>query len=92
MLPQKKANSTSLASLEASLLPEFSGKSSSIRPRAHSLEGISRAKIRSVQQTVVVIVSYVLCSAPVVVVQLWNAWINGSRHLGMHYTFIALVG
>ena len=85
MLPKKNQNSTSLASLEASLLPEFSGKSSSIRPRAHSLEGISRAKIRSVQQTVVVIVSYIICSAPVVLVQLWNAWINGSQHLGMQW-------
>ena len=89
MLPQKKPNSTSMASVEASLFPDLSGNGS-IRPRAHSLEGISRAKIRSVQQTVVVIVSYVICSAPVVVVQLWNAWINESQQIGTDLKYIEL--
>ena len=52
-----------------------------MRPRASSLEGISRAKIRSVKQTVVVIVSYIICSAPTVLVQLWKAWVDGSQEL-----------
>ncbi len=51
------------------------------RPRAHSLEGISRAKIKSVKQTVVVIVGYVLCSTPAVAVHLWTAWVQGKSNL-----------
>ena len=54
----------------------------SFRPRAHSLEGISRAKIKSVKQTIVVITGYVLFSGPAVIVQLWRAWIQGQNQLG----------
>lgn len=60
-------------------LPDFA---CSFRPRAHSLEGISRAKIKSVKQTIVVIVGYVVCSVPAVVIQLWAAWIQGEHQLG----------
>eukprot|EP00093_Oithona_nana_P003628 03628.XXX_115883_116947_1 [CDS] Oithona nana genome sequencing. len=67
MLPSKSIKNQSFESLDFTM-----------RPRASSLEGISRAKIRSVKQTVVVIVSYIICSAPTVLVQLWKAWIDGS--------------
>ena len=66
------------------MLPSNKNKtfeSFAMRPRASSLEGISRAKIRSVKQTVVVIVSYVICLAPTVLVQLWKAWVDGSQAL-----------
>ena len=56
----------------------------SFRPRAHSLEGISRAKIKSVKQTIVVITGYVLFSGPAVIVQLWRAWIQGQNQLGQY--------
>ena len=36
--------------------------------------GISRAKIRSIQQTVVVILMYIASSMPFVFVQLWAVW------------------
>jgi hypothetical protein len=36
--------------------------------------GISRAKMRSVQQTVVIILSYILCSTPFIFAQLWAVW------------------
>ena len=61
-------------------IPDFA--CSAIRPRVHSLEGISRAKIRSVKQAVVVILGYIICSAPAIIVQLWKAWIRGEHHLG----------
>ena len=44
------------------------------RPRTHSVEGISRAKIKSVKQTVVIIAGYVACSTPAVAVQMWAVW------------------
>ncbi|CAG5125776.1 unnamed protein product, partial [Candidula unifasciata] len=43
----------------------------STTPRAHSLRGFSRAKMKTVQLTFVVIVAYVLCWSPFFVSQLW---------------------
>jgi hypothetical protein len=40
-------------------------------PRSSSIKGISRAKIKTVKLTVVVIVGYIVCSAPFICVQLW---------------------
>ena len=37
---------------------------------------ISRAKINTVKQTVLVIAIYIICSAPFICVQLWAAWGN----------------
>ena len=45
------------------------------------MEGISRAKIKSVKQTIVVILGYVVCSAPAIIIQLWKAWIKGEHQL-----------
>lgn len=41
--------------------------------------GISRAKIRSIQQTVVVILMYISCSTPFICVQLWTVWGSPSQ-------------
>ena len=41
--------------------------------RSHSVQGISKAKIKTVKLTVVVIVGYIVCSAPFICVQLWAA-------------------
>ena len=38
------------------------------------VETISRAKIRSVQQTVVIILAYIFSSAPFIFCQLWAVW------------------
>ena len=43
-------------------------------PRSHSLIGLTRAKIKTVKITVVVIVCYVICSSPFICVQLWAYW------------------
>ena len=40
-------------------------------PRSSSIKGISRAKIKTVKLTVVVILGYIVCSAPFICVQLW---------------------
>ncbi|CAG2176968.1 unnamed protein product [Oppiella nova] len=43
-------------------------------PRSHSLTGLTRAKIKTVKITVVVIVCYIICSSPFICVQLWAYW------------------
>ena len=39
--------------------------------RTHSVQGISKAKIKTVKLTVVVILGYIFCSAPFICIQLW---------------------
>ncbi len=54
----------------------------SFRPRSHSgIEGISRAKIKSVRQTVVIIAGYIACSAPAIAFQMWAVWIKEEKNL-----------
>lgn len=35
---------------------------------------ISRAKMRSVQQTVTIVLAYIVCSTPFIYIQLWAVW------------------
>ncbi|KAH7961503.1 oxytocin receptor [Rhipicephalus sanguineus] len=43
-------------------------------PRSHSVRGLSRAKIKTVKITVVVILLYIVCSSPFICVQMWMHW------------------
>ncbi|XP_076372897.1 oxytocin receptor-like [Tachypleus tridentatus] len=45
-------------------------------PRSHcrSVRDLSRAKVKSIRITIVVIACYILCSTPFLVVQLWAYW------------------
>ncbi|KAL1421030.1 hypothetical protein MTO96_004387 [Rhipicephalus appendiculatus] len=45
-----------------------------VGPRSHSVRGLSRAKIKTVKITVVVIVLYIACSSPFICVQMWMYW------------------
>ncbi|CAG2111190.1 unnamed protein product [Medioppia subpectinata] len=60
-------------------------------PRSHSLLGLTRAKIKTVKITVVVIVCYIICSSPFVCVQLWAYWApnahKSSFWSGMSYSY-----
>ncbi|XP_025114179.1 cephalotocin receptor 2-like [Pomacea canaliculata] len=42
-----------------------------VRPRAHSMRGFSRAKLKTVKLTFVVIVAYLFCWSPYFISQLW---------------------
>ena len=42
-----------------------------LRPRSHSAKNISKAKIKTVKLTIVVIFAYIACSAPFICAQLW---------------------
>ena len=56
----------------------------SANPRRHSVQGISRAKIKTVKLTTVVISGYIACSAPFICVQLWQVWGKPPLSVGMH--------
>ncbi|CAG2117654.1 unnamed protein product, partial [Medioppia subpectinata] len=58
--------------LEVSLDKDFGDDFS---PRTHSIHGLSRAKIKTVKITVVVILCYIMCSTPFICVQLWAYWV-----------------
>ncbi|XP_023240388.1 vasopressin V1a receptor-like [Centruroides sculpturatus] len=46
----------------------------SFLPRSNSLRKLSRAKIKTIKITVVVIICYIACSCPFIIVQLWAYW------------------
>ncbi|UXI15484.1 Nuclear hormone receptor [Sarcoptes scabiei] len=49
-------------------------------PRIHSMHGLTRAKIKTVKITLVIITCYVLCSTPFICVQLWaELWPNAQE-------------
>lgn len=67
---------------------------SSIHPRAHSLGGISRAKMKTIKLTVVVILCYVTCSLPYFSSILYVTWYPGgdpSFATSYAYTILALL-
>ncbi|XP_077516225.1 oxytocin receptor-like [Amblyomma americanum] len=55
--------------------PAHNGKAASFSgPRSHSVRGLSRAKIKTIKITVVVILLYIVCSSPFICVQMWMHW------------------
>ena len=59
--------------------------------RSHSVQGISKAKIKTVKLTVVVIVGYIVCSAPFICVQLWAALGSPPQDVCKHKIMILFV-
>eukprot|EP00095_Tigriopus_kingsejongensis_P005316 maker-scaffold123_size333416-snap-gene-0.10 protein:Tk05316 transcript:maker-scaffold123_size333416-snap-gene-0.10-mRNA-1 annotation:"vasopressin v1a" len=75
--------SPELSSVEMDIVPKrrkFTS-CSDLRPRTHSVGGISRAKIKSVKQTIIIILGYILCSCPGVVYQLGLIWFKDNNTL-----------
>ncbi|CAG2164394.1 unnamed protein product [Oppiella nova] len=64
------------AKLEVSLDKDFGEDFS---PRTHSIHGLSRAKIKTVKITVVVMLCYIMCSTPFICVQLWAYWVPSAQ-------------
>ncbi|XP_065341116.1 oxytocin receptor-like [Cloeon dipterum] len=66
-----------------------------LQPRVHSIRGISRAKLKTVKLTVVVIACYVICSSPFISAQLWATWdpdaINSPFWSGPTFTILTLL-
>ena len=66
---------------------------SALQPRSHSIYRISKAKIKTVKVTVVVVICYIVCSCPFICVQVWAYWYPGAQQTsfwtGMQYLFIS---
>ncbi|KAH9370398.1 hypothetical protein HPB48_020391 [Haemaphysalis longicornis] len=63
------------ATAPPSSTPMHNGKASTFSaPRSHSVRGMSRAKIKTIKITVVVIALYIVCSSPFICVQMWMYW------------------
>lgn len=43
-------------------------------PRASSVAGMSKARVKTLKMTVVIVLAYIICWAPFFTVQLWSAW------------------
>lgn len=46
--------------------------------RASTVAGVSKARVKTVKMTVVIVVAYVICWAPFFTVQLWSVWDDGA--------------
>ncbi|XP_054157379.1 oxytocin receptor-like [Oppia nitens] len=51
----------------------------SLNPRTHSIYRLSKAKIKTVKVTVVVVICYIVCSSPFICVQVWANWWPGAQ-------------
>lgn len=43
-------------------------------PRASSMSGMSKARVKTLKMTVVIVMAYIVCWSPFFTVQLWSAW------------------
>jgi arginine vasopressin receptor 1A len=50
-----------------------------LNPRSHSIYRLSKAKIKTVKVTVVVVICYIVCSSPFICVQVWAYWYPGAQ-------------
>ena len=57
---------------------------SSSCPRSHSTRAISKAKIKTVKLTIVVVVGYLIYSAPYVCIQLYASFSNPTVSMSMY--------
>lgn len=73
----QRTNHDSLDSVDHSL--EESVAASALQPRSHSIYRISKAKIKTVKVTVVVVICYIVCSSPFICVQVWAYWYPGAQ-------------
>ncbi|XP_053575756.1 isotocin receptor-like [Bombina bombina] len=63
-----------------------------VTSRASSINCVSKAMIKTVKMTVVIVVAYVLCWTPFFIVQLWAAWSPSCATEGAVFTIIMLLG
>ncbi|GAB1599397.1 cephalotocin receptor 1 [Argonauta hians] len=61
------------------------------RQSANYNRGISRAKVRSVTLTLVVVACYIICWSPFFVCQMWAAWDENAPYSGEIYTILLLL-
>ena len=90
-MPANGTNSQPLQEQAAQEPPKVVAKEP-MCPRSHSIRSISNAKVKTVKLTVVVVLGYMLCSAPFVCVQLYTVLGNPSPGVSKYsYYYINLI-
>ncbi|XP_062924452.1 oxytocin receptor [Mobula hypostoma] len=62
-----------------------------VMSRVSSVKIISRAKIRTVKMTFVIVLAYIVCWTPFFIVQMWNAWDQKAPHENMAFVITMLL-
>ncbi|MGH0177638.1 UNVERIFIED_CONTAM: hypothetical protein FKN15_075563 [Acipenser sinensis] len=59
--------------------------------RASSITGVSKARIKTVKMTVVIVMAYIFCWAPFFIVQLWSVWDENAPTETATFTILMLL-
>ncbi|XP_072308828.1 vasopressin V2 receptor-like [Eucyclogobius newberryi] len=59
--------------------------------RASGVAGMSKARVKTLKMTVVIVLAYVICWAPFFTVQLWSAWDNNAPKETATFTILMLL-
>ncbi|XP_059800285.1 oxytocin receptor [Hypanus sabinus] len=62
-----------------------------VMSRVSSVKIISRAKIRTVKMTFVIVLAYIVCWTPFFIVQMWNAWDQKAPHENIAFVITMLL-
>ncbi|XP_060898545.1 vasopressin V2 receptor-like [Labrus mixtus] len=60
-------------------------------PRASGVAGMSKARVKTLKMTVVIVVVYIVCWAPFFTVQLWSAWDSDAPKETATFTILMLL-
>ncbi|GCB60394.1 LOW QUALITY PROTEIN: arginine vasopressin receptor 1Aa [Scyliorhinus torazame] len=70
---------------------ETSFKNGLITSGVNNVKTISKAKIRTVKMTLVIVLAYIVCWAPFFIVQLWSVWDEGAPQEDTVFTLTILL-
>ncbi|XP_055364763.1 oxytocin receptor-like isoform X2 [Betta splendens] len=60
-------------------------------PRASGVVGMSKARVKTLKMTVVIVLAYIVCWAPFFIVQLWSAWDSHAPKETATFTILMLL-
>nr|XP_046240700.1 vasopressin V2 receptor [Scatophagus argus] len=65
--------------------------SKSLSSRASSVAGVSKARVKTLKMTVVIVLAYIICWAPFFTVQLWSVWDDEAPTQTATFTILMLL-
>ncbi|MBN3302062.1 V2R protein, partial [Amia calva] len=68
-----------------------SAPANTLPSRASSVTGVSKARIKTVKMTVVIVLAYIICWAPFFTVQLWSVWDDNAPTETATFTILMLL-
>ncbi|XP_029989873.1 vasopressin V2 receptor-like [Sphaeramia orbicularis] len=67
------------------------GASTPLPSRASGMAGMSKARVKTLKMTVVIVLAYIICWAPFFTVQLWSAWDSNAPKETATFTILMLL-